>query len=241
MAPWRRLSSLLSRDSSRLFLARRRPGPRARKPDLRVWGEGGPALCKRSQRDNGRAMRAAAPPIPAPLPPRRRGSLDQAHRGPIRGVDQLRPARPGNLGSFRRVPPRRRRSSRGNRPADAATRPHSAFQERGPLDHQRSHHPGPQPLKPWCSKKKLPFSPAVWKRLTRLFLESNTAQMPPAFEHGLVEFFSTFEVKGIQISVGAPPPTRPGSRFSIHPPAGHRPGILRPPQSAAIQPAQGRG
>ena len=30
--------------------------------------------------------------------------------------------------------------------------------------------------------------------------------MPPAFEHGLVEFFSTYEVKGIHITVGAPPP-----------------------------------
>jgi hypothetical protein len=49
-------------------------------------------------------------------------------------------------------------------------------------------------------------SPAVWSNLTRLFLAANTAQMPPAFEHGLVEFFSTFDVKGIQIAVGAPPP-----------------------------------
>jgi hypothetical protein len=30
--------------------------------------------------------------------------------------------------------------------------------------------------------------------------------MPAAFEHGLVEFFSTFEVHGIHITVGAPPP-----------------------------------
>src|SRR5580698_5576105 len=49
-------------------------------------------------------------------------------------------------------------------------------------------------------------SPAVYEALTRLFLQSNTAQMPPAFEHGLVEFFSTYEVKGIHITVGAPPP-----------------------------------
>jgi len=49
-------------------------------------------------------------------------------------------------------------------------------------------------------------SPALWSELTRLFLAANTAQMPPAFEHGLVEFFSTFDVKGIQIAVGAPPP-----------------------------------
>src|SRR5438270_9057949 len=29
--------------------------------------------------------------------------------------------------------------------------------------------------------------------------------MPPAFEHGLVEFFSTLEVNGIRITAGAPP------------------------------------
>ena len=54
--------------------------------------------------------------------------------------------------------------------------------------------------------EKAPVSPAVWSELTRLFLAANTAQMPPAFEHGLIEFFSTFDVKGIQIAVGAPPP-----------------------------------
>jgi len=47
--------------------------------------------------------------------------------------------------------------------------------------------------------------PAVYSELTRLFLKSNTAQMPPAFEHGLAEFFTTFEVSGIHITVGAPP------------------------------------
>jgi len=55
-------------------------------------------------------------------------------------------------------------------------------------------------------EEKAPVSLAVWSELTRLFLSANTAQMPPAFEHGLIEFFSTFNVKGIQISVGAPPP-----------------------------------
>jgi hypothetical protein len=49
-------------------------------------------------------------------------------------------------------------------------------------------------------------SPAVYAELTRLFLQANTKQMPPAFEHGLVEFFSTFEVTGIHITAGTPPP-----------------------------------
>ncbi len=49
-------------------------------------------------------------------------------------------------------------------------------------------------------------SPAIYSALTRLFLKSNTAQMPPAFEHGLIEFFSTYTLKDIHITVGAPPP-----------------------------------
>lgn len=47
---------------------------------------------------------------------------------------------------------------------------------------------------------------AVYSRLTRLFLNANTAQMPPGFEDGLVKFFSTFQLTGIHITVGAPPP-----------------------------------
>jgi hypothetical protein len=54
--------------------------------------------------------------------------------------------------------------------------------------------------------EKSAVPPAVYSELTRLFLKSNTAQMPPAFEHGLAEFFSTFEVSGIHITVGASPP-----------------------------------
>jgi hypothetical protein len=49
-------------------------------------------------------------------------------------------------------------------------------------------------------------TPAINAELTRLFLKSNTAQMPLAFEHGLVAFFSTIEVNGIRITGGAPPP-----------------------------------
>ena len=49
------------------------------------------------------------------------------------------------------------------------------------------------------------ITPAINAELTRLFLKSNIAQMPPAFEHGLVEFFSTIEVNGIRITAGAPP------------------------------------
>jgi tetratricopeptide (TPR) repeat protein len=52
---------------------------------------------------------------------------------------------------------------------------------------------------------KNPVPPAVFSELTRLLLNSNINRMPAAFEHGLVEFFSTFEVAGIHITVGAPP------------------------------------
>jgi len=53
--------------------------------------------------------------------------------------------------------------------------------------------------------EKQPVSPDVYRALTRLFLETNTERLPPAFEHGLIEFFSTFEGAGIHITVGAPP------------------------------------
>jgi hypothetical protein len=54
--------------------------------------------------------------------------------------------------------------------------------------------------------EKTGVSPDVYRALTRLLLETNTARMPAAFERGLVEFFSTFEVNGIRITAGAPPP-----------------------------------
>jgi hypothetical protein len=53
--------------------------------------------------------------------------------------------------------------------------------------------------------EKAAVGPETYRALTRLFLQSNSAQMPPAFEHGLVEFFSTFEVAGIRITAGTPP------------------------------------
>ncbi len=56
---------------------------------------------------------------------------------------------------------------------------------------------------------KQPVSPAVYRELARLLLESNTAQMPQAFENGLLDFLSTFELNGIRITVGAPPAGKP--------------------------------
>jgi tetratricopeptide (TPR) repeat protein len=82
--------------------------------------------------------------------------------------------------------------------------------------------------------------PAVYSELTRLFLKSNTAQMPPAFEHGLAEFFTTFEVSGIHITVGAPRPAPARPRLGARASAGGGPRILRQAARAALQPAQGR-
>src|ERR1035437_6520129 len=53
--------------------------------------------------------------------------------------------------------------------------------------------------------EKSVVTPKSYSELTRLFLRSNITQMPPAFERGLVAFFSTFEVSGIRITAGRPP------------------------------------
>jgi hypothetical protein len=65
-------------------------------------------------------------------------------------------------------------------------------------------------------QEKGAVSPPVYRELTRLFLQSNTAQMPPHFERGLVSFFSTFDVSGIHITVGAPPPQPDEDWARIH-------------------------
>jgi tetratricopeptide (TPR) repeat protein len=63
---------------------------------------------------------------------------------------------------------------------------------------------------------KAPPSPAIYTELARLFLKSNTAQMPPAFERGLISFFSTTAIDGIRITVGAPPPQPDADWARIH-------------------------
>jgi hypothetical protein len=54
-----------------------------------------------------------------------------------------------------------------------------------------------------------PPDPAIFARLTQLFMDDNTARMPGRLERGLIDFFSTIEVKGIRITVGTPP-AKPG-------------------------------
>lgn len=53
--------------------------------------------------------------------------------------------------------------------------------------------------------EKAPVTPELLSQLTRLLLDSNVNRMPAAFEHGLLEFFSTIDVTGIRITAGAPP------------------------------------
>ncbi|HUI78558.1 MAG TPA: hypothetical protein VLY24_11585 [Bryobacteraceae bacterium] len=50
---------------------------------------------------------------------------------------------------------------------------------------------------------------ALFTELTRLFLDANTGRMPAAFEHGLIEYFSTIQITGIRITAGAPPTAVP--------------------------------
>ena len=54
-------------------------------------------------------------------------------------------------------------------------------------------------------EEKDAITPQMQTELARLFLRSNTAQMPAAFERGLISFFSTLEVRGIRITAGKPP------------------------------------
>jgi len=51
-----------------------------------------------------------------------------------------------------------------------------------------------------------PVPPEIFRRCTRLFLESNTARMPASMERGLVDLFSTIEVTGIRTMLGKPVP-----------------------------------
>jgi hypothetical protein len=58
-------------------------------------------------------------------------------------------------------------------------------------------------------QEKAAFAPALYVSLIRLFLNSNTSRMPARFEHGLIEFFSTYQSQGVHITLGTPPPGPP--------------------------------
>ena len=54
------------------------------------------------------------------------------------------------------------------------------------------------------------FSPRSLKDLARIFLDQNTSRLPGPIEKGLIELFSTLEVSGTHVTLGAPVP--PGER-----------------------------
>jgi hypothetical protein len=53
--------------------------------------------------------------------------------------------------------------------------------------------------------EKSVIGPEIYRELTRLFLKTNSTQLPLPFERGLIAFFSTFTVNGIRIAAGKPP------------------------------------
>ena len=52
--------------------------------------------------------------------------------------------------------------------------------------------------------EKQPVPAEVYGALARLFIEANTERLPAAFEHGLIEFFSRFEMQGVHLRAGTP-------------------------------------
>lgn len=57
--------------------------------------------------------------------------------------------------------------------------------------------------------EKQPVAPEVYGALARLFIDANTERLPPEFEHGLVEFFSGYQIEGIHLSADGPPKGAP--------------------------------
>jgi hypothetical protein len=64
--------------------------------------------------------------------------------------------------------------------------------------------------------EKSQIAPATYGLLAELFLTHAGSRLPAHFEHGLVEFFSTYSVNGIHITVGAPPSSPDADWALIH-------------------------
>lgn len=54
-------------------------------------------------------------------------------------------------------------------------------------------------------EEKTPPNAALYTELAQRFLDANIGRLPTAFEHGLIEFFSTLVIDGIHITAGEPP------------------------------------
>jgi hypothetical protein len=50
-----------------------------------------------------------------------------------------------------------------------------------------------------------PMPPACLREVVRILIESNSGRMPPGIETGLEDFFSTAQVVGTKVTLGAPP------------------------------------
>jgi len=59
---------------------------------------------------------------------------------------------------------------------------------------------------------RTPMAPETRKQLARLLINENTNRLPAGIEEGLVELFSTLEVSGTHITLGAPVPPAERSR-----------------------------
>jgi len=56
----------------------------------------------------------------------------------------------------------------------------------------------------------------ILKQLGRIFLEANAAPMPEWVDRGLLDLFSTLEVSGTRVTLGAPPPERSRDWARMH-------------------------
>jgi hypothetical protein len=158
-----------------------------------------------SPRDNEKACAGSSSSVSSPACWRRR-TIGRSSPRAVRSAHRRRRARRArDPGALRRVPPRAGRDGRRAGPRNPVPvrilvfRNAKGWASPAPLAEGRDRYA-------IVLAEKGAVPPAVYSELTRLFLKSNTAQMPPAFEHGLAEFFTTFEVNGIHITVGAPPP-----------------------------------
>src|SRR5947209_8700018 len=72
-----------------------------------------------------------------------------------------------------------------------------------------------QPVQPECAMARDAFvcsvsepTPQFATSLTKILLDSWVGHLPPAIERGLIEVYSTIEIEGAKITLGAVPPTK---------------------------------
>jgi tetratricopeptide (TPR) repeat protein len=60
------------------------------------------------------------------------------------------------------------------------------------------------------------ISPETVADITRILIDSNAGRMPEGIEHGLVSLFSTLNVDGTRVAIGAPPATKDRDWSRVH-------------------------